>query len=199
MNGLRCVLLLIFFTLAGGVAPAAEIPGRLAPARGMLLVAAEGMRDPRFAHSVVLLLDVDAKGTLGVILNHPTRLTLGEALGAELGLPENRRPIFYGGPVDPSAVTTLLRAETAPLGASRVTETLWLAPLAAMTEMLQSDVGDETLRVIAGYAGWQASQLAAEIARGDWYLLSCDDRLVFETAPGRLWQVLRARGDEVWL
>lgn len=199
MQGFRCALLSLLLLFFGGMASAAEVPGRLAPARGMLLVAAEGMRDPRFAGSVVLIIDAGAKGVMGIILNHPTRLTLGEALGSELGLPENRRPIFYGGPVDPSAVTTLLRAETAPRGANRVTETLWLAPVATMAALLQSDMGDGTLRVIAGYAGWAAPQLAAEIARGEWYLLPCDDRLVFETPPGRLWQVLRARGDEVWL
>ncbi|MCB0889640.1 MAG: YqgE/AlgH family protein, partial [Nocardioidaceae bacterium] len=50
------------------------------PAAGMLLVASPEMRDPNFAGTVVLLLDVNPEGALGVVLNRPTPIPVDAAL-----------------------------------------------------------------------------------------------------------------------
>ena len=47
---------------------------------GMLLVATPQLLDPNFADTVVLLLDVDDNGALGVVLNRPTGVPVAEVL-----------------------------------------------------------------------------------------------------------------------
>ena len=52
-----------------------------------------------------------------------------------------------------------------------------------------------SLRVYAGYAGWGAGQLQAEIEEGAWYVLSGEPADAFMAEPEQLWKaVLRRQG-----
>ncbi|MCB0909694.1 MAG: YqgE/AlgH family protein, partial [Nocardioidaceae bacterium] len=51
-------------------------------AAGVLLVATPALVDPNFTDTVVLLLDVDDNGALGVILNRPSPVPVAEVLEA---------------------------------------------------------------------------------------------------------------------
>ncbi len=71
----------------------------LPPAPGMLLVAAPTLLDPNFVDTVVLLLDADDEGAIGVVLNRPTPVPVEEVLpdwGPVVAEPE---VLFQGGPV----------------------------------------------------------------------------------------------------
>src|SRR5882757_1960282 len=75
-------------------------PMVLGPAAGRLLIATGGLADPNFSRTVVLLLDHDSTGTLGVVLNRPTTLDVAEALPSWAGLVGPPPPVlFQGGPV----------------------------------------------------------------------------------------------------
>lgn len=195
---LLTVGVLTLLTVAGWLPAAAQ--GRLAPARGMLLVAGEGMADPRFQEAVILLVRYDAEGVVGVIINRPTNLTLGEALPG-MGASEKRdTPLYYGGPVDPRLLLVLLQGEKPPQDSSAVAGRLHLTGLPQIAERLDSPAGTgEQFMVLLGYAGWSARQLAGEIARGDWYLVPFDEAAVFSEKPETLWRELRGRGKEVWI
>ena len=52
---------------------------------GMLLVATPALLDPNFADTVVLMLDVDADGAVGVVLNRPSELAVTEVLASWSG------------------------------------------------------------------------------------------------------------------
>ena len=69
---------------ATGFLPVAVAPDARPPsydlARGMFLVASRGLVDANFSESVVLLLEYDAKGALGLIVNRPTKVQLTELL-----------------------------------------------------------------------------------------------------------------------
>lgn len=188
-------ILLLGWCSAVGAAP----EGRLAPARGVVLVAAEGMRDPRFAASVVLLIDVQPQGVAGLILNRPGRITLGQAFATHPELSGNKHPLFYGGPVSPDTVTGLLRDDRSPGASDRIVPGLQLVKITELPPALLRAAGPERLRIFSGYAGWLPRQLAGEIARGDWYLVPAEAALLFTTPPERLWEELRRRGNEVWL
>src|SRR4051812_49243023 len=69
------------------------------PRAGRLLVAAPALGDPNFARSVVLLLEHNEQGSLGVILNRPTDLTVAEVLDAWSPLASAPDVVFQGGPV----------------------------------------------------------------------------------------------------
>src|SRR5271165_7288859 len=90
----------------------AALPGsQEAPARpslaGQLLVAAPSMGDPRFERTVILIVQHDATGALGVIVNRPvgeqTLASLLEAVGEKSADVTGSVRIFSGGPVQPEA------------------------------------------------------------------------------------------------
>lgn len=192
------LVVLVLFGCANGGARA-DSPGRLAPTQGMLLVAAEEMADPRFAGSVVLLIDYGPDGVTGLIVNRPTRVTLDTAFGGALDFGDRGRHLYFGGPLATGSVTTLLRAPAAPAGSRPIVDGLYLLQVERLDAELRRSADEDRLRVFSGYAGWTTGQLAGEIARGDWYVLPCDAAVLFTTPPERLWETLRKRGGEIWI
>lgn len=163
------------------------------PEAGVLLVAREDLPDPRFHQAVVLLLQHGPQGTVGLIINRPTRLGLVETFPdlAALAAAEN---LSYGGPVAPRALMVLVKSEGQPPEPSqRLFGDVYLTgpePLAAWLGEAQPDV---ICRMFAGYAGWAPGQLADELARGDWRTLKATEQLVFTADPGGLWPSLFGR------
>ena len=90
-----------------------------------------------------------------------------------------------------------------PLGVRRVfgsvgLGSVGLVDLDAPPEVVAAELAG--LRIFAGYAGWSASQLEAEIAEGSWFVLPAESRDPFTDEPGRLWSdVLRRQGGDLAL
>src|ERR1044072_6267447 len=66
---------------------------------GRLLVATPALADPNFDRAVVLLLDHDEEGSLGVVLNRPTPVDVGDILEGWAELAGEPGVVFQGGPV----------------------------------------------------------------------------------------------------
>jgi len=153
--------------------------------RGQLLISGAALLDPNFRHTVVLIGEHNADSALGVILNRPLSLTVEEAvpLLAELVPPGER--IFQGGPVQPQQ--PVLLAEFAYAGLADL-------PVFGSVGFLTGDVPAEAqsgilrARVFAGYAGWGAGQLEAELESGSWIVGKATEDDVFGSAPETLWR-----------
>ena len=169
--------------------------------KGRLLVANPTMQDPNFDRTVVLVLEHNAEGALGVVLNRPSDAALTGALPAWGPLAADPAVVFVGGPVGPDSAIGLARAaaggETdgwAPLFDGYGTVDLGRPP-----DEVEARV--DALRVFAGYAGWGPGQLEGELAAGGWVVVDAapDDPLCAE--PDRLWEsVLRRQGGTTaWL
>jgi putative transcriptional regulator len=168
---------------------------------GRLLVATPLLGDPNFRRTVVLVVeDEPAEGTLGVVLNRPTDIPVGQVLQAWTDFVTGPSVVFKGGPVAPSSALALAiaggRDEPVgwrPLDGSAVMSRVGLVDLDAPPELLAG--GIVSLRVFAGYAGWGPGQLQSEIDEGAWYVLSGEPADAFAAEPGQLWQaVLRRAG-----
>ena len=84
---------------------------------GRLLVATPVLGDPNFRRTVVLVVEHEAEqGTLGVVLNRPTKVPVGQVLEPWTELATDPSVVFTGGPVAPnSALATSVRpAPTIP-------------------------------------------------------------------------------------
>lgn len=161
------------------------------PLAGRLLVAAPALADPNFARSVVLLLEHDAGGALGVVLNRPTPLGVSEVLRPWAELAGQPGVVFQGGPVALDAALALAVVPGAgPLGWRRVHGSIGVVDLDAPPEVLAAEVG--SLRVFAGYAGWGGGQLEEELEEGSWYLVHSEPGDICAPDPEGLWRgVLR--------
>src|SRR5882672_2723949 len=103
MNRLRLLPLVLLSALL--FLSTAETAEMTAPA--VFLVAKPELQDPTFAQSVVLVIFPKDGGPLGVILNHPTRLTLKEAFPEDQQLKSRSDTLYMGGPVQLSGLMFL--------------------------------------------------------------------------------------------
>ena len=172
-------------------------------AAGRLLVATPLLLDPNFERSVVLLLDVDENGALGVVLNRPSTVPVAEVLpewGEVAGTPG---VLFQGGPVSTDSALAVgalppgLGEE--PVGFRRLYDDIGIIDLDAPTEIVGPALSG--LRVFAGYAGWGEEQLIAEVGSGSWYVVGSDPGDLFGSNPQGLWmRVLRRQpGELAWV
>jgi putative transcriptional regulator len=156
---------------------------------GGLLVASPVLVDPNFHRTVVLILQHDGDGAVGVVLNRPSGEPVRRHLPAWEPLLLDPPVVFVGGPVEPSMAIGVLRtddpADPTPLSGVGLID-------------LADEPGDllvGEVRIYSGYAGWAAGQLEAEIEEGAWVVVPALPDDVFSVSPADLWaRVLRRQG-----
>ncbi|KWX03430.1 hypothetical protein TH66_10985 [Carbonactinospora thermoautotrophica] len=168
--------------------------------QGKLLVAAPTLTDPNFARAVVLMLDHDENGALGVVVNRPTPVDVTEVLPLWSELVTGPQVLFQGGPVslDSALGLAVVPGSAEPLGWRRLYGGLGLVDLDAPPEVLAAELG--SLRIFAGYSGWGPGQLEQELREGAWYVVDAEPQDAFSLRPERLWRdVLRRQRSELAL
>lgn len=158
--------------------------------------------DPNFADAVVLLLDVGDDGALGVVLNHPSMVLVAEALTDWRDLVAEPGVLFRGGPVSTDgalAVARLADPEDEPVGFKTTFADIGLLDLDSPLELVEGGLAD--LRIFAGYSGWGAEQLSAEIAEGSWYVVPATAADLFreDTTTLRADVLRRQPGELAWV
>ena len=157
-------------------------------AKGVLLVASPSLQDPNFRQAVVLLVEHGPQGTVGLILNRPTKLLLSEALPDITVLKGTSYRLFAGGPVEASRFLLLFRAKELPADARSVFEGVYLGRNPqAIERIITQAKPTETFRAFAGFAAWAPRQLEAEMLLGAWAILPSDSG-IFDQDPAKLWQ-----------
>lgn len=162
--------------------------------QGHFLVGSPHLTDPNFYRSVVLMVQHDADGALGLILNRPTSHTVAE-LVREVGesVADCQRPIYLGGPVQGPlmAVHTQLAYSQLQIatGVHFATEKQYLQEILSASE--------KPWLLFSGYSGWGAGQLEREMQQGGWLTIDATDDDVFYTGDD-LWERLITRiGQEI--
>jgi putative transcriptional regulator len=165
---------------------------------GRLLVAAPALVDPNFSRTVVLILEHNDEGALGVVVNRATSVPVGEVLPAWSPLASTPPVLFQGGPVSLDSALGLGKAGEGadPIGWRRLRGPLGLVDLDTPTELVVGVLG--ALRIFAGYAGWGGGQLESEIDEGSWFVVDAIPEDAFTQDPDRLWRtVLRRQLNEL--
>ncbi|GIH74817.1 YqgE/AlgH family protein [Planobispora longispora] len=171
---------------------------------GGLLVATPKLDDPNFRRCVVLILEHDeAGGTLGVVLNRPSEISVTDVLPTWEGLVTSPSVLFQGGPVQTDSALALAAVPSGqePLGWRRLhtgnasVSRLGTVDLDAPPEILAGEIAQ--MRIFAGYAGWTSGQLEAEIGEGAWYVVDSEPGDTFHDTPETLWRAVlrRQRGE----
>jgi putative transcriptional regulator len=162
--------------------------------RGQLLISGGNLYDPSFRHTVVLVGEHNEAGALGVILNRPLDVTVALAVPPLAELVPPGEALFEGGPVNPPQ-PVLLADFHDPSEAH--------LPVFGSIGFLIGEVPREAARglrrarIFAGYAGWDAGQLEAELEEEAWIVEPARPEDVFTDDPESLWtRVLRRKGPE---
>ena len=173
------------FLLCGLLLAAA--PLRADPLPSIVLVAKPGMQDPNFRETVVLVTRTQGAQTLGVILNRPTDLKLGELWQGHASTGNYKDPVFFGGPVLNRTLVAVFRSPTPPQApAFEVLSHVYLSMHPDNLEQLLAQSA-ASYRLYAGFSGWAPRQLEAEIEREGWYVVPVRDDLLFRKNTAGLW------------
>lgn len=142
---------------------------------GQLLIAMPAMQDPYFSRSVVFVCTHDEDGAMGLIINQPLELNLGDLL-TQLHLPcdemhVQQREVFFGGPVQVERGFVLHSPACEFNTSMALTETLTLTSSKDILEAAACHQAPEHMLIALGYTGWAAGQLEQEIQDNAWLTL----------------------------
>jgi putative transcriptional regulator len=181
MRRLRALLFPIALFAAGGATAQNE---------AMILIAHPAFRDLEWRQTVIIAAPVPSGGHVGVILNRPTRRSLGSLFPEHEPSKKVVDPVFYGGPFSRSALVALVHADHSPgAGSVAVMKDLYLAFRAnTIDHVIETTPNDA--RYFVGYVGWLPGELRSEIDRGLWSVLDADLEMVFRKDTESLWEEL---------
>ena len=159
--------------------------------RGQLLIAAPSLTDPNFARTVVLVSEHTDEGAMGVVLNRPSELTIGEAVPSLTAALDAEQSVYVGGPVASTSIVFLLEFLDPELAALLVFGRVGFP--SAQVDVVELVDQTERGRVFAGYAGWGPGQLDAELQSEDWIVEPATPDDVFGDEPASLWSSVLTR------
>ncbi len=147
--------------------------------------------DPNFNESVTYVCQHDEEGALGIVVNKPANLTVGE-ICKQLDLdvvdsPQSQRPVLAGGPVETGRGFVLHDSEPDYEGTVHIHENIRLTTSRDILEAIASGDGPEEALLALGYAGWAAGQLEAEMAANAWLSTEADAKIMFNTPYESRW------------
>lgn len=164
---------------------------------GKLLVATPSLIDPNFFRTVVLMIEHDDEGALGVVLNRPLEISVADYLEEWELLVADPSVVFSGGPVQQEVALALGRGSGDVEGRSdHIAHEIYLVDL----DLDPASVEVNPIRVFSGYAAWGPAQLEGEINEGAWWTVDSTDEDPFHQDSATLWSsVLRRQGGELAL
>ena len=164
---------------------------------GKLLVAAKDLPDPNFAKSVVLLIQYDQHGAVGLMINHRSDVPISRILEGVDTAKRSSDPLYLGGPVEMQSVFALVKSQKKLDDATSVLGDVYaVSTKTALEKGFAASSGASDLRVYLGYCGWGEGQLENEIRQGGWWIFEAKAGTVFDPNPSSLWPRLIVRTEQ---
>jgi putative transcriptional regulator len=191
---MKVVIAILLTALAVAAQPAQAQNDALV---GKLLVASPQITEAVFSHTVILIVQHNDQGALGIVINQPFEeksiAELLDDLGKKDAGAEGKVEVFAGGPMEPGVGFIVHsidyhRAETQAIDSH--------IALTASVEVLRDmghGKGPKKSLVAFGYAGWGPGQLEVELARHDWLTIPEDPALLFDDDRKKVWDDAMAR------
>ncbi len=157
-----------------------------------LLIAMPAMLDPNFAQPVALICDHGPRGALGLILNKPLQMRMGEVFEQlEIEVPTGpfaQRPVLRGGPVQTDRGFVVHRAGGSWDSTLVVSDTIHVTTSRDILAAIARGEGPGEALVALGYAGWEGGQLEDEIRANAWLNAPVDSGIIFDLPFESRWQ-----------
>lgn len=167
---------------------------------GHFLMAMPGLVGDDFAGSVIYVCEHSERGALGLVINRPIDLTLGNLLEkVEMPVDEGSgpasMPVYFGGPVQTDRGFVLHRPAGEYSSSIHLADSMALTTSRDVLQAVAKGAGPENFLVTLGYAGWGAGQLEHELAQNAWLSVPAEQSIIFQTpAAGRYPAAMRLLG-----
>lgn len=160
------------------------------------LIAMPGLADPNFSHTVTYVCAHNEDGAMGIVINRPLDLELGEVLrqmelesGSEA---VQAMPVYHGGPVQTDRGFILHHSATEWQSSIRISDDIGIATSRDILQAIAAGTGPRETLVALGYAGWGAGQLEDEIMENAWLSGPADLDIIFNTPCQKRWSAAAA-------
>jgi putative transcriptional regulator len=155
-----------------------------------LLVASPLLLDPNFLHTVVLMIEHNDGGAMGVVLNRPLPFPVDQVC-SEGNMEYNGQPkatAYYGGPVEPGRGILLVRGEMPEPSDTVLNFTDFVSFRRDLLESVAKNP-DSKYRLFLGYSGWGAGQLERELEQHAWIRIGLEPELLFLEDTAQMWRM----------
>jgi len=160
------------------------------------LIAMPALDDPNFHHTTTYICEHDEDGALGVVINRPLDMQLGEILQhMEIEACDeaiSTRQVYMGGPVQNDRGFVLHEPAGDWEATLMVTDTIGITSSRDILQAIAEGKGPDNTIITLGYAGWGAGQLEQELADNTWLSGPASSKIVFETPSEQRWQAAAA-------
>jgi putative transcriptional regulator len=154
------------------------------------LVAMPGVDENIFSKAVIFICEHTDKGAMGIVINLPTSMFLGEVF-AQMALTDNAnvqdRLVIGGGPVQRERGFVLHSPDAKFTSTLEVSRDICLTASRDVIEAIAEGEGPKKFLVALGYSGWHAGQLEQEIAQNLWLTVPANTDLIFNAALEDRW------------
>ncbi len=162
--------------------------------QGIILLADPFMLDNNFKRSTILVVEHNAEGSLGFIMNRRITLRVDELVQE---FPEFDAPVYFGGPVATDTVHYLHRKGDLLEDSDEISKGVYWGGNYDKLKFLISQqlITPPDIRFFVGYSGWSEHQLQEELAGGSWVTAGMDPNYLFNADPDSLWaKVMNNKG-----
>jgi putative transcriptional regulator len=176
--------------VVGGLILAAAFAARAqGPDKPVLLVASP--EKAGFYSGAVMIVVPKGEGHVGFMINRASRTTVASAFPDEPDMAKVADPVYLGGPRAAQAMYAVVRRDPGE-GSRKLFGDVFVTISGKTVDRIIHEWPGEA-RFFAGYAAWDAGELAEQIGEGDWLLAEPDESLLFQQDPGALWAALVQR------
>ena len=159
----------------------------LNPVIGDVLISEPFMNDFYFRRSVILLIDHNEEGSLGVIFNKRLTIPFNEIVQ---GFPEFNADVYLGGPVETDRIFFIHTVGEMIPDSHLISNGLyWSGNINVLKSMIKMDlIKPHEVRFYVGYAGWDGGQLRNELKANTWLVGKFSSKQLLTTMPGKMWK-----------
>lgn len=162
---------------------------------GTVLLAEPFMMDRNFKRTAILLTEHNDQGSLGFIMNRPSKMKINELVE---DFPELDAPVHFGGPVQTNTLHYLHRVGDLLADSKEIIPGIfWGGDYGELKFLIQQGlVAPRDIKFFVGYSGWSEGQLVDEMKFGSWVTAPMYANYLFKTQAKKLWsQVMVNKGD----
>ena len=156
-------------------------------ATGNVLISEPFMNDFHFRRSVILIIDHNEEGSLGVIFNKRLAIPFNEIVQ---GFPDFKADVYLGGPVETDRIFFIHTVGDMIPDSYKISEGLyWSGNINVLKSMIKMDlIKPHEVRFYVGYAGWDSGQLRNELKANTWLVGKFSSKQLLSTIPGKMWK-----------
>ncbi len=155
------------------------------------------MADPHFTHSVIYICEHSPEGAMGIVINLPLSIHLGDVL-QNMNIQTNDdsvalTPVLAGGPIQQERGFVIHRASNEKWESSlSLTKNISITTSKDILQAIANHKGPKDIIIALGYAGWDSGQLEKEIAQNSWLCGPADPQVLFDIPAENRWRAAGA-------